>query len=57
MIRRPLIAISGSGKVRSGVRSWGGMPKRANWLTVAISVVLDWRFLVALAVLLRALFR
>lgn len=35
------------------------MPKAEppKWLTVAIKIVLDWRFLVALAVLVRVLLR
>ena len=34
------------------------MPRREpNWLKVVISVVLDWRFLMALAVLARVLLR
>ena len=38
------------------VRRWGGMPKKEPlWLQVVIRVVLDWRFLVALAVLIRVL--
>jgi hypothetical protein len=34
------------------------MPKtkgQENWLNVAVRIVLDWRFLLALAILLRAL--
>jgi hypothetical protein len=33
------------------------MPKREseNWLKVVVRIVLDWRFLIALAVLLRVL--
>jgi hypothetical protein len=40
------------------VRRWARMPRREpNWLKVAISVVLDWRFLIALAVLVRVLLK
>ena len=46
-------AVSGSVEVRR----WGRMPKRASWLKVAVMIVLDWRFLVALAALLRVLLR
>jgi hypothetical protein len=38
------------------VRRWGGMPgKEPSWLQVVIKIVLDWRFLMALAVLIRVL--
>ena len=38
------------------VRRWGGMPKlEPRWLKVVIRIALDWRFLIALAVLIRVL--
>jgi hypothetical protein len=38
------------------VRRWGGMPKpEPKWLTVAVRVALDWRFLIAVAILIRVL--
>jgi hypothetical protein len=38
------------------VRRWGRMPEREpQWLTVVIKVALDWRFLVAVAILVRVL--
>jgi len=40
------------------VRRWGEMPKlEPLWLKVVIRVVLDWRFLMALAVLARVLLK
>jgi hypothetical protein len=42
-----------------GVRRWGLMPTKdpPSWISVAIKVVLDWRFLIALAVLVRTLLK
>jgi hypothetical protein len=39
------------------VRRWGQMPRKepGDWLTVAVRIVLDWRFLIAVAVVLRIL--
>ena len=38
------------------VRRWDGMPKpEPRWLTVVIKVALDWRFLIAVVVLIRVL--
>jgi hypothetical protein len=40
------------------VRRWGGMPKpEPRWLTVVVRVALDWRFLIAVAILIRVLLR
>ena len=40
------------------MRRWGGMPKpEPRWLTVVIQVALDWRFLIAVAILIRVLLK
>jgi hypothetical protein len=42
----------------TGVRRWGRMPKpEPRWLTVVVRVALDWRFLIAVAVLIRVLLK
>jgi hypothetical protein len=47
-------AVSGS----VDVRRWGGMPKpEPRWLTVVVRVALDWRFLIAVAILIRVLLK
>ena len=53
VVRRPLVATYGPAEVRR----WGQMPRKepGDWLTVAVRIVLDWRFLIAVAVVLRIL--
>ena len=53
-VLKPLGTSSGP----TDVRRWGGMPKpEPKWLKVVIRVALDWRFLIAAAILIRALLR
>jgi hypothetical protein len=39
------------------VRRWGRMPRKEprDWLQVAITVAVDWRFVMVLAILIRVL--
>jgi hypothetical protein len=40
-----------------GVRRWGLMPTKdpPSWISVVVKIALDWRFLIALAILARVL--